>query len=222
MKLQKHFIFFLTLFSICEIQAQISFGIKTGYTRARQDYGNITLPENAEVHVEGFHIATSSYFQFHKYFRVGLEPGYVERGAACFPGWGGRPEFVGDTKLLLKYVELPIMISGVLPLFKNKLEASAKIGYGLSFIVKGFQEEEQSDFPGTEVSTTKTKINFNEFPNLNRWDNGVYGGLGLGYNFGRSQLFLEFDYYWGLKNVDKENTSKNRVYDLSLGYMFRL
>lgn len=207
---------------VFEAQSQISFGIKTGYTRARQDYGSIELPDDAEVHVEGFHISTLAYFQVSKYFRIGVEPGYIERGAACIPGWIDRGSFVGDTKFLLKYVELPIMFSGVLPLFKNKVELSAKTGYGMSFMIKGFQEVEEIPFLGNDASVTRTKMNFDEFSNLNRWDNGIYGGCGIGYNLGRSQIFVEFDYYWSLKDADKENISKNRSYDISLGYLFRL
>lgn len=216
MKLFKHLFFIIFYLSFFQLQAQISIGVKSGYTRAWQSYGDVSLPDDAEIHVEGFHVSLISNYQLNKYFRIGMEPGYIERGAACIPGWNGRSSFVGDTKLLLKYIEIPIMFSGVLPLFNEKIEVFAKTGFGLSFMVKGTQEE---TIFGSDIPPVRTDI---DFENMNRLDNGIYGGLGITYNFGKNSLFLEYENYWSLRDADKNNTSKNRSYDVSIGYLFRL
>ncbi len=80
---------------------------------------------------------------------------------------------------------------------------------------------------GTEITTfpkdinppIKTTIDFeNSFSSLNKFDHGAYGGIGFGFNFGMNQLFIEGNYYHGLKDFDDDNTSKNRSLQLGLGF----
>ncbi len=211
------YLFLLTICSISlQIQAQFSFGVKTGITRAWEDYGDVEIPEDGETHVYRFNVSGLAYYQFSNYFSFGAEPGYVERGAACEPGF---IIFNQDTKLFLNYVEMPLMLAGNLPLFKNKIEVFGKMGYGASFITTAFREV--SDF-GSDAPPEKTKLEFGENATLNRWDHGIYSGAGFGFNFGKNQIFLETDYYFGLKDAEKFNTSKNRSLNFNVGYLFQL
>lgn len=198
--------------------AQLSFGVEGGYTKSKQHYGELELPENANTSVNGFNVSGLLYYNFGKYFRVGVEPGIAKRGAACEPGW--QPVFEGDTKLHTTYFELPLMVSGGLPLLNDKIEVYGKLGYGQSTIIAGNREiiDFNSDDP-----PTRTRIAVGKTEQARKWDHGLYGSLGVGYNIGKHQIFLESDYYFGLKDFDRLNTSKNRSNNfLNFGYMFRL
>ncbi|MCH8331039.1 MAG: hypothetical protein IH946_06625, partial [Bacteroidetes bacterium] len=125
----------LVIFFCClsfQISAQFSFGVRTGYIKAWENYGDVVLPPNAKIHVNRHYMSTLVNFEINKLFRVGIEPGYIHRGAACEPGFSriGTGEFTGETKLLLDYIEFPLMISAKLPVCKTKFEVFGKIGYG--------------------------------------------------------------------------------------------
>jgi hypothetical protein len=208
-----NFLLVILFFSFSfQSKAQFSLGIKGGYTKAWEGYGETSLPEDAEIHVSGFNLSAPAYYQFARHFRVGLEPGYVQRGAACFPGYFSLPF---DTRFYLNYVEMPLMISANFPVYRNKLEVFGKAGYGASFLITAFRE--QTVVNGDEPPE-RIKWDLSESSNFYRLDHGFYGGLGIGFN----QIFLEWDYYYGLIDVDKFNTTKNRSMDFSLGYAIRL
>lgn len=199
------------------VQAQFSLGIKGGYTVAWEYYGEILLPDDAEIDVRGFNISALAYYQLNRFLRVGIEPGYVQRGAACVPG--SFPVFRGDTKFYLDYAELPIMASFHLPILKNKFEISAKTGYGAAFLIKAIRE--QALF-GPDEPPIREKMELGENSILNRWDHGFYGGIGIARNLGTHQIFLESDFYLGLVDAERFNTSKNRSIDLNIGYRILL
>ena len=158
-----------------------------------------------------------AYFELNKTFSVGIEPGYAQRGAACVPG---IIIFHNDATVYLNYLELPLMISAKFPMFNNKFEVLGKAGYGISKVLNGYEEYRDTGFEAPE----KYPIDFtNPFGiNVYKWDNGIYGGLGFGYNLGANQLFMESTYYIGMKDVDKYATSKNRSIHFGLGYMINL
>jgi hypothetical protein len=222
MKASKHLLLLFSFLLAAQLHAQLSLGIQGGYTDAWQAYGDVDLPEDAQTHISGYHISALAYFQINKYLHVGAEPGFIKRGAACVPGWNGgaNPVFEGDTKFLLSYVEVPLFVSGKIPLLKNKLEVFGKVGYGPSYMTTAFREE--MDLGNLDPVTTRTEMDLGEFSVLNRWDHGIYGGLGLGFNFGNNQIFVASDYYMGFKDAERFNTSKNRGIDFSIGYLIKL
>lgn len=193
--------------------AQFSVGIRGSYVKAWEEYGNVGLPDDAQIHVHGFQVSALAYYSLNKYLQVGIEPGFVRRGAACEPGF---IIFNNDTKLLLNYVELPIMLKGRLPLLNNKLEIFGKVGYGVSRLTSAHRELMML---GTTEPPIKIKLDVNNNESLNNFDHGLYGGLGVGFNMGKNQLFLEANFYHGMKDVDTWNTSKNRSMQLGAGYM---
>jgi len=154
--------------------------------------------------------------ELNKYLGLGVEPGFTQRGAACVPGWG---IFINDSKLFLNYVELPVMISANLPVYKATIEAFGKLGYSLSMITSAYQEV--VSLVGDEPPV-RTKMNVSNNRGLNRWDHGILGGLGIAYNVGRNQIFLEARYYYGLRNVEPWNFSQNRTLQFGLGYLMCL
>ena len=202
-----------------QLSAQFTVGIKGGYTVAWPDYGDVVLPEDAETQVNGLNASLIAYYRINDNLHVGVEPGFINRGAACVPGW--QPIFVGDTKLLLNYVELPLMISGNHSFIDDKFEVFGKFGYGVSMITAAFRE--QTDDRGRDILPVPPLPDSRlvDIDSLNRFDHGLYGSAGLGYNFGVNQVFLETAYYHGMEDVDKFNTSKNRSLNISLGYLVK-
>jgi len=107
------------------------------------------------------------------------------------------------------------MVRGNVSFAKDRLEVFGKLGYGGSMVAKG---TEILTIFGSDEPPAETEIDFeNQFSSLNKYDHGVYGGFGFGYNFGKNQLFLEGNYYHGLKDFDNNNTSKNRSLQLGIG-----
>src|SRR6185369_7803856 len=98
----------LTLLLFClfvfanHLGAQVSLGFRAGYNNSWENYGDVNLPDNAKTHVNGMHFTGLAYVKADQYFSIGVEPGYVQKGAACFPG---SFLFFYDTKFQLNYIE---------------------------------------------------------------------------------------------------------------------
>lgn len=211
-----HFLFVTLLcFIALQANAQFSLGIRSGYVKAWMEYGDAEVPDNAIIHVHRYQVTAVVNYDVSQHFSVGVEPGFTQRGAACFPGWIA---FLGDTRLLLNYLELPVMATYRFPVFKNKYEAYGKTGFGVSKVLAGYRRISNA---GSGNPPEKTKLNMKE-SNLRQWDQGVYGGLGIARKLGNARLFLEADYYHGLRDVDILNTSKNRSVHIGLGYRLSL
>lgn len=197
-------------------QAQVSVGVKGGYSMA-WEYYNTDLPEDADININAFNIAGQVYLNMGKYFAVGMEPGFAQRGAACIPGWG--PIFAADTKYYLNYVEAPLMFSGRVPLFKEKMEVYGKVGYGISYMLSAKEEillVPNGDWePRTPIDLKNTSL-------LTRWDHGAYSGVGVGAKLGPGMIFAETEFYLGMVDAEAFNTSKNRSLDFNVGYKLTL
>jgi hypothetical protein len=213
------FVLFLSMLSSFPnlVHAQVNIGVKGGFTDARQEYGEVDLPENAQTHIKGYNFSALMYFSLGKNLNLVLEPGLTKRGAACIPGWNGgiAPVFEGDTKFLINYIELPVKLMMSKRLFQDRIEVFGKIGYGTSMIAKAMRQN--ISLQGIE-DPFKTKIELSRFSILNRWDHGISAGLGFGINFPFGQIFLESEYYHGLRDAERFNKSQNRSFDFSLGY----
>ena len=209
---------FLVLFCFCGASfAQTSLGLKTGYTKAWMNYGEVPLPDNAITHINRMHVSVLAYKQLNSFLRIGVEPGYLSRGANCEPGFVGG--FRGDTKLILNNVELPLMCSAHIPLVKNQVGLIANVGYGVSYSVAAFRET--TDLDGI-LPTTRERLDFNGFQAPARWSHGIYSGLGLSKNIKGNDVFFKADYHYGFVDIDRQSTSKNRSLQFGLGYLVHL
>ena len=196
--------------------AQISVGLKGGYTMAWEFY-NLELPEDAEITVNGINISGMVYKGFGKHWQVGFEPGFVKRGAACIPGW--QPIFEGDTKFILNYVELPMMAAFNLPVMKGKMEVFGKAGYGISRLVTAFS---QTILVTNEDPEPREPLPIGPRSIINPWDHGAYTGAGVRMQLGPGKLQLASDFYLGMRDAERWNTSKNRSVNVNLGYLITL
>lgn len=219
MKTRKLILTSLFVIFTLQLSAQISIGLKTGYTRAWEKY-DVEVPEDARIHVRGFNIAGMVYLKVNDYLSFGLEPGYIERGAACVPGWNiPDPTFRGDTELFLKYAELPVMVQSQLPLFHGKLEVFGKVGYSMAYLTTAF--EKTTDLDGI-VPSVRTKLDLSTDNRLNRLDHGLHGTIGLSKTLGKGRVFIEAAYYSSVRDADRNNFSKNRNLNFNMGYLISL
>ncbi|GAB5417132.1 MAG: hypothetical protein Crog4KO_19980 [Crocinitomicaceae bacterium] len=219
----KHLFPILILSLSFSASSQISIGASAGYTRAWQNYGDVVLPDDAVTHIHGFNSELQIYYRLNQFISLGVEPAFVRRGAACVPGWNGginpNPVFPADSRFLLDYVEAPLMLQGNFSFFNQRLIVQPALGYGWSMMVKG--REEVINLETGEVEITRD-MGIGSGTNLNRWDHGLHGGLELGWQFGRHTIFTESSYYFGLKDAEVWNASKNRALNFNLGYRFNL
>lgn len=216
MQFLKSLLICLSLATTFSLNAQTSIGIKGGYTIAWEFY-DLPLPDDAEIEVFGVNFGAMVYQRINPNLQIGLEPGFINRGAACEPGWTSN--FTGDTSLAINYFELPIMISGHFPFCKGKLELFGKGGYGMGAVLTAFELYTPT---GNDEPSDIDQIHFGDDSNFNRWDHGIYSGAGLGLKLGPGQLIVETDFYYGFRNVDRSFTSKNRSLNFNLGYIVQL
>ena len=212
----KHVSLLVCLFLFTNLlHAQVSIGIKAGYVKAWERYGDIGLPEDAKIHINGYQFSGIVELPISGLLSLRVEPGYIQRGAACFPGWINPTR---DTRFRFNYVELPVLIEAHQHILGNKLSISGKAGYGAAYIVSAKRETVIWDSGEREFN----KLDFDIDDWVNRFDHGIYAGAGLSYKIGKNNLFAEVTHYHGMVNVDKNNQTANRTMQYSLGYKITL
>jgi hypothetical protein len=194
------------------VLAQYSVGLQGGYTRAWEEYGDADIPENAKIHIHGFHISALIYSPFHKHLFIGSEPGFVRRGAACVPGF---QVFTNETKFLFNYIEIPLFIKYQIPFGTSKWSLHGKAGYSGSWLVSGTRIDITNQ--GWGQVTTETKLDFDTESEFQRFDHGLHAGIDLCYNVKNAQLFMYSSYYNSFVDAVDFTTSKNRGINFGLG-----
>jgi len=202
--------------TILTLQAQYIVGFKSGVTRAWEENGNVERPGNASPYVNGFQLSTLAYYKITPTIWLGIEPGYVQRGAARRPGF---LVFDRSTYLRTNYVELPLFLAAHFPLFSEKVFLRPKLGIGTSIVVSAF-EDIFSSTTGRKIR--RTRLYFDGRDPIRRWDSGLYGGLTLSADLGHHQIIVESSYYHGIPDVDFIVTSRNRSLQIKLGFMIHL
>ncbi len=208
----------MTFSFIAQVSAQSAIGIRSGIVNTWPDYGDVQLPEDAKTNVRAYNVALLYSYQFNRFLRIGVEPGYIKRGAACVPGW--QPIFQGDTEVFLDYVDIPFFVSGHYNIAGSEFKVMGKIGLGTSYLLAA-QEQLIPLNPDQNPTTSEIDLSNDE---LYRWDFGNYTGLGLSYTINKQyELFAESSFYYGLRDFDKSSTSKSRSlsFNLGLNYLFR-
>lgn len=223
MKIQRLLFILGFLFFSLNINAQWSFGLKAGINKTAYSNGTSFYLNNGKTQLKNMSTSAMLYFNASKHFSFGIEPGMVQRGAddpfeyECFIFCGtGSPITTfpyNNSTVYMDYIQLPFFTKYKFHILNNKLELSAKGGYGISYATSGYQQSEQL------VRTEKTDIQNIDFKNdgFNRWDSGIYGGLGMGLHFPFGTVILESELYYGLNSIT-DYALTNQSIGYSLGY----
>ncbi len=213
-----HFLFLSASLFVTGLSAQIRLGVNVFYNQAWQQYDEslLILRENVYIHTPG--VSATVEYAIDQHFSLVVEPGFVQRGAACFPGFalpigGTEVTFVGN------YIEMPVMVQGQLYAWQNKLQFFLQAGAGYSYMINAHRE---FDFQDPEAPAQRERVNFDQEPNVNRFDFGYYGGGGIGVKAGPGYLTAACRYYHGMPDVDDFQVSKNRALSFGLGYRIEL
>lgn len=213
--------FSLLVISIQIIHGQIAIGVKGGYTNSWPGYGDVELPNDAQTHISGNNLSIFLTIPVFENYKITFNPGYIKRGAACFPGW--QPVFEGDSKVLLNYFELPILIEKGFSLGSTKLDLVSGLGYGLSSLNSANVHEDRVFQDGINTIVSPIRIGKSSNDIFNRIDHGFYLNLKVVYNlFINHFIFLDTQYYHGMRDYDKVNVSKNRSINLNFGFGYRI
>lgn len=210
------FILFLLLFTFDGL-AQFSFGIQAGYTNAWEEYGEVELPENAEIDIDSYNASLILEYGISKFTAISLQPGLIRRGAACIPGF---VDFNGESDALLSYINLPLSIQIQSPMLFGRIEPYFQAGYGLSYMVKTIERRESEDWITKEKSIILTDITENN--NFKKVDHGLHSAIGINVNLGINQIRIGAEGYLGMTDAEKDNRSRNRNINLNAGILWRL
>ncbi|MEZ4953890.1 MAG: outer membrane beta-barrel protein [Saprospiraceae bacterium] len=217
--------------------AQLSFGIKGGVNNAWHSGAN-DAPK-----MQGLSTSLTVYKKLGKFLEIGMEPGFVQRGTTQQYGYQNYYYYcdvccfgpcydptLGDMSgnpyqgLKASYIQAPMMVRGSLPLAKGKVVLSGKMGGGPSYLSSGYYGETVMDETSYFLKPASRELDFSEDDGTGtkRWDWGLYGGMGVGYQLGFGLLSLEMEHYRGFSKVSEYLPSKNRGISYSLGYTISL
>lgn len=217
MKLSCSLFLFISLFTI-SLSAQVSLGVKVFYNNGWQQYDESLLILRENVYIHNVGASATVEYAIDQHLSLVVEPGFVQRGAACFPGFvlpigGSEVTFVGN------YIEMPVLLQGNLNAWQNRLQFFLQAGAGYSYLASAYRK---FDFQDPEADAQRERVNFDQEPNINRLDFGYYGGGGVGVKAGPGYLTATCRYYHGMPNVDDFQVSKNRAISYALGYRVAL
>lgn len=218
-------LFFSLLLSVLcfQLSAQLTAGLKVQSGKSWQDY---TFAEGVPP-IDGYNqrithqgISAELFYQLQNpRFQLGIAPGFVQRGAACEPGFlGDNPFLAQEATLYANYIQAPLLVR-FRPLLKKRFSLFTQVGGGLGYLVGGYRDVV---FWNPDEPSEKQPLVFDNEPSLNRIELGLQGGFGLSYQLGPGELQLSGDYYHGLTDMNKNFGSLHRAWSVGLGYAFRL
>ncbi len=172
------------------------------------------------------------------YFSIQPELLYVQKGSKATMSFsenfeGGEYTFDGSAEAKLSYLELPILAKASFgnENLKGFITAGPTFGYWLNGKMKVNATERYSDdFSEFEESYSEQyDVDFDNDDDgeENRFETGASFGAGLGYKLGAGMLNIEARYTLGLSSINEtseedDTKSKNRVFGISVAYLFSL
>lgn len=195
--------------------------IKSQIGSAWQSYP-IGFPNSSEQSIRHYGFSAEILRRLNPKVAVGIAPGFMRRGTEFEVGFIngfsiGPPRF--RSQLFLNYVQLPVLLRAETPVLRG-LGVYFQSGVGFSYLLGGYRQAtaQTSGFP-----TSRLELDFDgRDQELNRFDFGWQGSLGLTYPLGKGKLAVSGEFYYGFCDVDQKNTSKNRNWGVGLGYQFLL
>ena len=203
---------------LSSLSAQITVGLQVQSGESWQYYGEETAINGFDQQIPHYGVSAQVYYPVLPHLAVGLSPGFMRRGAACFPGFTGGFQPVQDATIYANYLQLPVMLKADFPL-GGRWFTYAEGGAGFSYLLNGHWD---LLFANLEGDRQRRDIDFEEDSFLNRFDFAVQANLGVAYQLGVGQLRLGAGYYHGLLDVNDNNTSENRAWSINLAYHYSL
>ncbi len=231
--MKKAGLLFIVLTILVNAQAQVSLGLRSGYTASdirvsgtsRGDLGD------AEGFMETFHgwhldLLFNVPLQHGFYFQPVIR--YVTKGTGFQAARQPKAELSSvyvplGSRLKLNYLEIPFNFVYKLPLGSGKIAA----GFG-PYVAHGLKGRYDFDIVqnGQSVTQNSKAVQFSSKPNDNLvtmrvypWDAGANFVLGYEFNNG---IMISGNYSLGLTDVDRNRytTSRNTYFGISVGFLF--
>ncbi len=197
------------------LSGQISLGVKGGITHSWLQYTEGSYDETADLTVWGANTAVTFNYRFSRLWSLQAEPGWVQRGSKCFPGYvlpiGIDAIFSGN------YVTLPLMAQIDVPIY-GRLQVFAAAGPSISWLASA--KLTRSGYGFGDADDQVERIDFKTDTRYARLDYGATGVAGLGLRVGPGTIQLDTRYYVGIKDVNKALRSRSRNLDFRVGYVF--
>jgi len=219
---------FIVMIFVFHSKAQVSMGLRSGYTAANLDVTSETGSDEQHTTFHGWHLDLVINVPVYEglYFQPIVR--YITKGT----GYGGerpvKPELSGayiptGSKLQLNYLEVPLNFVYKFPLAKGKITA----GLG-PYIAAGLKGRYHYNIVqnGRNVTSDSKQVQFSRRANDNLavvrmypWDAGANFALGYEFNNG---IMLGANYSLGMTDTDRSNltSSKNRYLAFSVGFLF--
>jgi len=206
----------LILLPVCNAFGQISFGLKAGTNFSTVDFQRRPEFTFREVKlIQNYQYGAIFRYADPKHFGVQFELNHIIKG------W----KDVNDTsnveyRRTIDYLEMPVLSHFYIG--SGKVRIIIELGF---YVAYALSSEETYFYPDTDQSTTSEYILQEGIDN--RWDYGLLGQGGLQYNFPFGAFHVEafFSFGYGSIFLDKAEeleTSPNRVYGLTFGYVHHL
>lgn len=195
------------------LNAQIGLGIRGGVSFANAELReNINGSWNSDYKdfVPRTSVGLIGEFGITDMFAVQPEVNFIQKGYKTTV----QNEITHDYKVLLNYVEVPVLFKGKFGTEMLKLNVVLGPTFGYAFNGK------------TDHNGTKTDINFSN-DQIKQYDYGVTVGLGVSVKAGPGDIFLDGRANIGLNNLnDAANADNyvwnNRGFNVGIGYIFHL
>lgn len=206
----KYFLTLVSLLTLTTTYAQLSVGVLSGYNRSQTQY-DVEVPEDAHTHIHSYHVSGWLSATLGNRTRLNTELGFIQRGAACMPGW---VNFNQDSELRLQYGQLAVNLSYDL-LRWNRLTIAPYLGAGGSYLLSA-NETVEDPFNGFKMRRDVALDTDNS--RLRRFDAGLHYGGVISLRAGCGSLFTRIGGYRGFFHVNHDDFSLNRDWVVSLGY----
>jgi len=218
----------LLLFITTQSHAQVTFGAKAGLNIANMSISG-TLASNEEIKsMASFHVGVIADIGITKEFFI--EPGILLSGKGCKDNLTeqiGQASIISTGSIKPLYIEIPINAMYVVDLNGVKLQifAGPYFGFGVSGNINlDYSSSGALPTGYTLPASSSTAIKFGTDAtndNLKMLDIGLNFGAGVEYN----KMLFRIQYGLGLTNLNPDtssgaDTEKNKVFGISVGYMF--
>lgn len=220
----------IAVMTLATNQAQeLKFGVKAGLNIANigGDLGNFDFDETNDFEARtSFHVGGLVEIPISEKFAIQPEVLYSSQGAKSTYRYDDGFDFENsESTIKLDYITLPIMAK-FMPFEGFSIEAGPQVGFLVS-------AKSDNEFSYTDSGTGETVSGSEDGVDVK----DLYKSIDFGLNFGvgyrlENGIMFQARYNFGLADIDEEDDSddfeefddffepKNRVFQLSVGYMF--